>query len=391
MRVLWIAAATAAFVAAAVSGVANGSPSAVRCNLWAAPNGIDTNPGTRAAPFLTLAKLAGALTPGQTGCLPAGASFTSREVITAVGTRSGRITITTAPGGTRAILADGIETTQATRFLTLANLAVGALDASPSKNVSGTVILRGYSTALTGSDVGSGTLTEVGRSCVVLEHAGSALIDGNVLHECSGTSADRYSAGVLASVSVDARILNNVIYGNHGGDAIAFSPDAQLSRARFNLIVDNQGGIYFGGGAKRCIARDAGRTERDHAHQPIRRAQRVRRDQPRRQRQPLAEELHLEPRRRDGRRGRLQDGREPGREPARRQQSGNLPSRGLQPVPRVPPPAVDEGVDDVGFAQELPPPPAPAQSSLQVDRAPDRDRHRAHPAVARRAAPTSAS
>ena len=249
MRVLWIAAATAAFVAAAVSGVANGSPSAVRCNLWAAPNGIDTNPGTRAAPFLTLAKLAGALTPGQTGCLPAGASFTSREVITAVGTRSGRITITSAPGGTRAILADGIETTQATRFLTLANLAVGALDASPSKNVSGTVILRGYSTALTGSDVGSGTLTEVGRSCVVLEHAGSALIEGNVLHECSGTSADRYSAGVLASVSVDARILNNVIYGNHGGDAIAFSPNAQLSRARFNLIVDNQGGIYFGGGA----------------------------------------------------------------------------------------------------------------------------------------------
>ena len=250
MRVLWIVAAVAALVAAAVSGVANGSPATVRCNLWAAPNGIDTNPGTRAAPFLTLAKLAGALTPGQTGCLPPGASFTSREVITAVGTRSSRITITTAPGGARAILSDGIETTQATRFLTLANLAVGALDASPSKNVSGTVILRGYSTALTGSDVGPGTLTGVGRSCVVLDHAGSALIDGNVLHECSGTSADRYSAGVLASVSVGARILGNVIYGNHGGDAIAFSPDAQLSRARFNLIVDNFSGIYFGGGTK---------------------------------------------------------------------------------------------------------------------------------------------
>ena len=59
--------------------------------------------------------------------------------------------------------------------------------------------------------------------------------------------AGQYSAGVLASISVGARILNNVIYGNVGGDAIAFSPNAQVSRARFNLIVDNLGGIYFGG------------------------------------------------------------------------------------------------------------------------------------------------
>ena len=109
------------------------------------------------------------------------------------------------------------------------------------------MILRGYSTALTRSDVGPGTLTEVGRSCVVLDHAGSALIDGNVLHECNGASPGQYSAGVVASISVQARILNNVIYGNVGGDAIAFSPDAQVSRARSNLIVDNLGGIYFGG------------------------------------------------------------------------------------------------------------------------------------------------
>ena len=247
MRVLTCLSAAAAFIAVAVSGAANGSPTAVRCNLWAAPSGLDTNTGTQAAPFLTLAKLAGALAPGQTGCLPAGASFATREVITAVGTRAGRITIRTAPGGVRANLADGIETTQATRFLTLTNLAIGARDDSASRNVSGTVVLRGYSTALTRSDVGPGTLKEIGRSCVVLDHAGSALIDGNVLHECNGASPGKYAAGVLASTSVRARILNNVIYGNVGGDAIAFSPNAQVSRARFNLIVDNLGGIYFGG------------------------------------------------------------------------------------------------------------------------------------------------
>ena len=250
MRALSIVAAAAAFVAVAVSSAASGSPSAARCNLWAAPYGVDTNAGTQVAPFLTLAKLAGTLTPGQTGCLAAGTSFATREAITAVGTPAGRITIKTAPGGVRAILSDGVETTQATRFLTLTNLAIGALENSANRNVPGTVILRGYSTALTRSDVGPGTLKEAGRSCVVLDHAGSALIDGNVLHECNGASPELYGAGVLASTSVGARILNNLIYGNVGGDAIAFSPNAQVSRARFNLMVDNLGGIYFGGDPK---------------------------------------------------------------------------------------------------------------------------------------------
>jgi hypothetical protein len=250
MRMFSIVAASAVLVAAAVSGAASGSASAGRCSLWAAPNGTDTNPGTQAAPFLTITKLAGTLASGQTGCLAAGASFASREVITAVGTRAGRITITTAPGGARANLLDGIETTQATRFLTLRNLAIGGSDSSANKDVAGTVILRGYSPALTGSDVGPGTLKEIGRSCVVLDHAGSALVQGNVLHECNGAGASMYGAGVLATTSVGARIFDNVIYGNKGGDAIAFSPNAQVSRARRNLMIDNLGGVYFGGGAK---------------------------------------------------------------------------------------------------------------------------------------------
>jgi len=249
MRPLPVLAAVA-LIAAAVSGTAGGSTSAVRCSLWAAPYGVDTNAGTKVAPFLTLTRLASTLAPGQTGCLPAGASFTTREVITAVGTGTGRVTITTAPGGGRAVLTDGIETTQATRYLTLTNLAIGALDNSATRSVPGTVILRGFSPALTHSDVGPGTLKEIGRSCVVLDHAGSALVGGNVLHECNGTSPGLYGAGVLAATSVGARILDNVIFGNAGGDALAFSPNAQVSVARRNLMVDNLGGIYFSGGPK---------------------------------------------------------------------------------------------------------------------------------------------
>lgn len=249
MRRLSVIAAATALVAAAGAGAANGSRAAVTCNLWAAPFGVDTNAGTKVAPFLTLAKLASALAPGQTGCLPAGTSFAAREVITAVGTSTGRITITTAPGGARAILADGIETTQASRYLTLTNLAIGARDDSPARSTPGTVILRGFSTALTRSDVGPGSLKQAGRSCVVLDHAGSALIGSNVLHECNGASPGLYGAGVLAVTSVRARILDNVIFGNAGGDAVAFSPNAQVSVARRNLMVDNFNGVFFGGGA----------------------------------------------------------------------------------------------------------------------------------------------
>jgi hypothetical protein len=247
-RIAALATVCAVLVAAGATA-AGGSTAATRCNLWAAPYGADTNAGTEAAPFLTLAKLAASLTPGQVGCLPPGSTFARREVIAGAGTGAGRVTITTAPGGARAVLADGVETTQASRFLTLSNLMIGALDSSPTRNVAGTVVLRGYSTALTGSDVGPGTLKEAGRSCVVLDHAGSAVVDGNVLHECNGTST-MYGAGVLAANASGARITDNVIYGIPGGDGLAFSPNAQASAARRNLIVDNLGGIYFGGDAK---------------------------------------------------------------------------------------------------------------------------------------------
>ena len=84
----------------------------------------------------------------------------------------------------------------------------------------------------------------------MLDHARAALVDHNVLHDCNGGSAGPYSGGVLAAISAGARIVDNVIYGNAGGDGIAFSPNAQFSIARRNLIVGNYAGVYFGGDTK---------------------------------------------------------------------------------------------------------------------------------------------
>jgi hypothetical protein len=199
----------------------------------------------------SLDRLAKSLAPGQTGCLLPGSIFGKREAITGTGKAGkGRITITTGPGGPRAVLANGVETTQATRYLTLSNLELTAANGTVPQNVSGAVILRGYSTALRGSRVGPGSLKEEGRSCVVLDHARAAVIEADVLHDCAGASPGQYGAGVLAAISAGARIVGNVIYGNAGGDGIAFSPNAQFSVARRNLLVDNTAGIYFGGDTK---------------------------------------------------------------------------------------------------------------------------------------------
>ena len=58
-------------------------PVPVRCSLWAAPTGTDTNPGTKASPLQSLDKLAKSFAPGQTGCLVPGSTFGKREAITA--------------------------------------------------------------------------------------------------------------------------------------------------------------------------------------------------------------------------------------------------------------------------------------------------------------------
>ena len=319
-------------VCCAFVGGADGKSAAVRCSLWAAPTGADTDAGTRAKPFATVAKLARSLAPGQTGCLVQGSSFPTREVITAVGSRKARVTITTGPGGPRAVLLNGIETTQASRYLTLTNLAIGATNGVGAESPAGTVMMRGYSTALTNSDVGPGTMKDGGRSCVVLDHAGSALIHGNVLHQCNGINAQSYGAGVLAATSAGARISDNVIFGNAGGDGIALSPNAQVSVASGNLIVDNLGGIYFGGDAK--TASRGNRIEQN----VITRSRQVRRPQclqPRsadRITEPRPTQLSLEPTSNHRGRHGIHDARQPHDQPSHGPAEATLRPRALEPL-----------------------------------------------------------
>lgn len=254
--------ALAALALLALGLVAGGGAApAARCSLWAAPSGDDAEPGTQARPFRTIAKLTVSLQPGQTGCLPRGAVFAEHVVVNAVGRADAKIHVTSA-AGTPATLADGLEWTQAAQHVVFERVVVSASPAAQSGSLPATVILRGFGNGLVRSDVSAGTVVDVSRSCILLDHARRALVDRNTVHDCAKKTGGGavYGAGVTAGISVNAVITNNVVSGNPG-DGIALAPNAQRSTVSRNLVVDNDAGVYFGGGP--TAASNDNRVERN--------------------------------------------------------------------------------------------------------------------------------
>lgn len=66
------------------------------CNKYAAPGGSDSNSGTLASPYATVARLDSSLSAGQTGCLRAG-NYISNGTYTHLSNSAG-VTLTAAPG-----------------------------------------------------------------------------------------------------------------------------------------------------------------------------------------------------------------------------------------------------------------------------------------------------
>lgn len=248
-------------LAAAALGAGSGTAQTARCVLWAAPSGDDAGPGTAARPFRTIARLTAALQPGQTGCLPRGAIFAEHVVVTAVGRADAKIRVTSAPGAP-ATLADGLEWTQSSQHVVFDRVVVSSSASTESGALPATVILRGFGNGLVRSDVSAGTVADVSRSCVLLDHARRALVDRNTIHDCARKTGGGavYGAGVSAAISVNAVITNNVVSRNPG-DGIALAPNAQRSTVTRNLVVDNEAGIYFGGGPS--VAANDNRVERN--------------------------------------------------------------------------------------------------------------------------------
>jgi hypothetical protein len=99
----------AAFAVVLVVGDAVATPlesPALQCTMYASPSGSDASgDGSLTAPFASVGKLDGALSPGQTGCLRAGTygSTSSHIELANDGSALGQIAITSFPGETATV------------------------------------------------------------------------------------------------------------------------------------------------------------------------------------------------------------------------------------------------------------------------------------------------
>jgi Right handed beta helix region len=240
-----LAALTLAGAAAlALGGGAAAADRTSPCTGWASPTGSDSNPGTRSRPYRTVARLASSLRPGQAGCLEPATIFPEHVVIEATGARRAPIVIRTGPGP-RAVLSSGLQLTQTARYVRVENVAIRARTGTGSENA--TVTVRGFEIAFVGNDISGGADVNVPRACVLVDHAGHPVLEGNEIHHCGPRGFDElYAAGIRVGIAVNARIADNVIFGNPG-DAIALAPNAQRTVVSRNLLVDNSSGVFFGG------------------------------------------------------------------------------------------------------------------------------------------------
>jgi hypothetical protein len=232
-------------LALGLAGGAAGAAKAAPCAAWASPGGSDTNRGSRARPFRTVGRLATTLRPGQTGCLEPGTVFDEHIVLEVAGAPREPITITSGPGP-RAVLAAGLELTQGARYVHIDNVVIRGRTGTSS--AAATVILRGFVVRLSRSDISGGDVLDEPRTCVLLDHAGAAVVDQNAVHDCGRFNGETYAAGIRAGISVNARIVDNTIFLNPG-DAVALAPNAQRTHVMRNLMVYNEAGVYFGGAA----------------------------------------------------------------------------------------------------------------------------------------------
>lgn len=235
--------ALAGTVTAVVATASDLAVSGSRCARWASPTGDDAARGGQVDPFKTVSKLVASLSPGQVGCLVAGATFDGDVVIAARGSAETPITIETAPDGRRATIRGSIRFEQTSQFVTIQRVVVQGT--SVRNRDAGHVQLAGLGNALIRNDITSAPGTE--NTCVALDHSRRVRIDSNTIHDCG--KPPLYAAGVFAAVSVATRIENNFIYSN-SGDAVALVPNAQLTVVTRNVMYGNDAGVYLGGDTK---------------------------------------------------------------------------------------------------------------------------------------------
>ncbi len=258
--VLGAVAAVAALVVAAPAAPAT---AAGPCARWASTTGDDGNPGTEAAPFRSLARLAASLGAGQVGCLPAGQTYfavAGNGVIGGGGGTADRpAVITSGPGG-RAEVRGQLWFREESHDLTLT-----ALDLHGSYGPAGApvgtkntfLIVHGDRITFDGNDItnGRGICLGVGKghgsSTEGNVLAEDVVITRNRIHGCgmdadiTWYAGDSGAHGVYLEYSEDAVVTQNLIYGNRYR-GLQLWPRNDGAVVAFNVFDENATHVNIG-------------------------------------------------------------------------------------------------------------------------------------------------
>jgi hypothetical protein len=209
------------------------------CDKVASPLGSNSNPGSLSKPYLTVEKLAGSLSRGETGCLRAGVYQRDVEIRKG-GTTTAPITITSYPGE-RATILGRLYVNDHANNVVFQHLDLDGYnrDRLPSPTVNGdNVVFRDNDVTNRHTSIcfllGS---REWGR-------ARGALLDGNRIHNCGQLPASNHHHGIYAEATDNARIVNNWIYDN-ADRGIQLFPDAHRTYIARNIIDGNGQGVVF--------------------------------------------------------------------------------------------------------------------------------------------------
>ncbi len=215
------------------------------CDLYASPGGSDSAAGSLDAPLRSVQRLADALSPGQVGCLRAGAyegsgdpgdSYRELKI-----SRPG-ITLTSAPGeqaeiDARLWIARGADDVSVTNLY---------LDGANSRDLPSPTV-NADRAQFRHDDVTNrhtGICFVIGNS--VWGRARGTLIADSRIHACGETPSTNQEHGIYLSAADDTVIRGNWIYDNTDR-GIQLYPDAQRTVITGNVIYGNGEGIIFSG------------------------------------------------------------------------------------------------------------------------------------------------
>jgi Right handed beta helix region len=152
-----------------------------------------------------------------------------------------RRVVTLQSAGGRATILGGVVVTQRARGAVVRGLTIRGRGRGRAA-----VLVQAHRARIVGNDI-AGRYRDRNVPCVLLDGVRAAVVEGNVVHDCTRTQRqDLYSAGIVVASALRARVQHNVVFHTRG-DGIALAPNAQRTRVARNIVDGNVSGIYIGG------------------------------------------------------------------------------------------------------------------------------------------------